>query len=291
MRTTSTPFKYQYFKVFQQVGNRQYFQLVEKKKWLAWEHAKEVVEGLGTGWFVTIINLAPDSYGCRKILPQGVMPLSFSIRVFFHRHWRFTGQQGRGGDHRLFHSTTSTHSRTLKHSFATLHVRWLSNTINRNVCVNQTATQWDLPPYWVTIWLIDWWCNVCLFVWWCNVCLVFVTAILTLKTGGFELASTITLVLQANWTSKVSKVNKPLVSLDIGQHNAMEIFAVKRNVVSETSKILLNDVFTQPDGSSEIKNIITDILNLGEFQVDDISAKIRNGKKYKEIYTNQVNLK
>ena len=86
-------------------------------------------------------------------------------------------------------------------------------------------------------------------------------------------------------------MNKPLVSLDIGQHNAMEIFAVKRNVVSETSKILLNDVFTQPDGSSEIKNIITDILNLGEFQVDDISAKIRNGKKYKEIYPNQVNLK
>ena len=85
-------------------------------------------------------------------------------------------------------------------------------------------------------------------------------------------------------------MNKLLVSLDIGQHNAMEKRnAVKRNVVSETSKILLNDVFTQPDGSSEIKNIITDILNLGEFQVDDISAKIRYGKKYKEIYTNQVN--
>ena len=79
------------------------------------------------------------------------------------------------------------------------------------------------------------------------------------------------------------------MSPDIGQHNAMEIFAVKRSLVSETRKVLLNDVFTEPDGNSEIKNIITDILNLGELQVDDILAKIRYGKKYKEIYTNQVN--
>ena len=34
----------------------------------------------------------------------------------------------------------------------------------------------------------------------------------------------------------------------------MEIFAVKWNVVSEISKVLLNDIFA--DGSSEIKNII-----------------------------------
>ena len=32
----------------------------------------------------------------------------FLFRVFFHRHWRFTGQQGKGEDHLLFHSTTST---------------------------------------------------------------------------------------------------------------------------------------------------------------------------------------
>ena len=38
----------------------------------------------------------------------------FSTRVFFHRHWWFTGQQGKGGDHRLFHSTTSTRS-TFQH--------------------------------------------------------------------------------------------------------------------------------------------------------------------------------
>ena len=50
----------------------------------------------------------------------------FSIRIFFHRHWRLTGQQGKGGDHLLFHSTTSTRSRTFRYLFATLHVRWLS---------------------------------------------------------------------------------------------------------------------------------------------------------------------
>ena len=79
----------------------------------------------------------------------------FSIRVFFHEHWRLTGQQGKGGDHLLFHSTTSTRSRTFRHLFATLHVRWLSHIFNRNACIYQTATRWDLPPYRITIWLID----------------------------------------------------------------------------------------------------------------------------------------
>ena len=92
-------------------------------------------------------------------------------------------------------------------------------------------------------------------------------------------------------TPLASKMNKLLVSLDIGQHNTIESFTVKWNVVSETSKVFLHDIFTELDGNSGIKNIITDRLNLGvgELQVDDISAKIRYGRKYKEIYTNQVN--
>ena len=49
--------------------NRQYFQVVDKKKWSAWEHAKKVVEGLGTDWFVTAINLPPHSCGCGKTVP------------------------------------------------------------------------------------------------------------------------------------------------------------------------------------------------------------------------------
>ena len=62
---------------------------------------------------------------------------------------------GRGGDHLLFHSTTFTRSRTFRHLFATFHVRWLSHIFNRNACIYQTATRWDLPPYRITIWLID----------------------------------------------------------------------------------------------------------------------------------------
>ena len=79
----------------------------------------------------------------------------FSIRVFFHGHWQFTGRQGKGGDHILFHSTTSTRSRTFRHSFATLHVRWPSYIFNRKACIYQTSTRWDLAPYRITIWLID----------------------------------------------------------------------------------------------------------------------------------------
>ena len=79
----------------------------------------------------------------------------FSIRVFFHGHWRLTGQQGKGGVHLLFYCTTSTRSRTFKHLFASLHVRWLSHIFDCTVCIYQTATQWDLPPYRIAIWLID----------------------------------------------------------------------------------------------------------------------------------------
>ena len=92
----------------------------------------------------------------------------FFYQHFLHRQWRFTGQQEKGGDHLLFYSTTSNSSRTLRHLVASLHVRWLSRIFNRNACIYQTATLWDLPLYRITIWVIDWWCNVCLFTWWIN---------------------------------------------------------------------------------------------------------------------------
>ena len=94
------------------------------------------------------------------------------IFLFFPSGFSFTGtddsqdSRGREGTIFLFHSTTSTHLRTLRHLFATLHVKWLSRIFNRNACVYQTAAQWDLPPYRIAIWLIDWWCNVCLSTWW-----------------------------------------------------------------------------------------------------------------------------
>ena len=83
--------------------------------------------------------------------------------------------------------------RKLRNLFATLHVRWVSRIFNRNACVSQTATRWDLPPYRITIWEVDWWCDVCLFTWWIG------TRFLLQR---FELASTIILVWKANRLTK-----------------------------------------------------------------------------------------
>ena len=79
----------------------------------------------------------------------------FSIRVFFHGHWLLKGRQGKGGDNILLHSTTSTRLRTFRHLLASLHLGWLSHIFNRTACIYQTGTRWDLPPYWITIWLSD----------------------------------------------------------------------------------------------------------------------------------------
>ena len=76
------------------------------------------------------------------------------------------------------------------------------------------------------------------------------------------------------------------MSLNIAQHNLLEIFTLKRRIVSEISQELPNDVFAEFDRNSRIKNI-TERLNLGELQVDDVTTNY--GRKYKDIYTNQVN--
>ena len=72
-------------------------------------------------------------------LSVSVLLYFFLIRVFFYRHWRFTGQQGKGGP--IFLSTTSTRSKTFRHLFATLLGRWPSRIFNCNASIYQTATQ------------------------------------------------------------------------------------------------------------------------------------------------------
>ena len=93
----------------------------------------------------------------------------FSTRVFIHGHWWLTGQQGKKRDHVLFHSNTPTHSRTFRHLFGTLHLKWLSYVSNRNACFSSRmlATRWDFTIF-SNYHLIDWWCEVCfsLFTWW-----------------------------------------------------------------------------------------------------------------------------
>ena len=98
----------------------------------------------------------PVNYHKTSLLSQFfVLSIFFSIRVFFHGHRRLTGQQEKGADHLLFHLTTSTRWRTFRHLFTTLHVRSLSHIFNCTACTYQTASRWDLPPYRITIWLID----------------------------------------------------------------------------------------------------------------------------------------
>ena len=73
----------------------------------------------------------------------------------YHGHWRLTGQQGKGEYHFILYFSTSTRSRTFRHSFVTLHVRWLSHIFNRKACIYRLLLDEILPPYRLTIWLVD----------------------------------------------------------------------------------------------------------------------------------------
>ena len=67
-------------------------------------------------------------------------------------------------------------------------------------CLYQTVTLWDLPPYWITIWLID--AMLIFFYLLKDLILGFWYNNLTRENDGRELASTITLVLQTNRLTK-----------------------------------------------------------------------------------------
>ena len=65
--------------------------------------------------------------------------LSFSIGIFFDKHKRFTGLQGRERELLFFLFTTSTHS---WHSFSS---SWfLPLLFNRSICNYQTDSWWEL---------------------------------------------------------------------------------------------------------------------------------------------------
>ena len=74
------------------------------------------------------------------------------------------------------------------------------------LCIYQTATRWDLPPYRITIWLID------------ELMLIFVRLLVDLarfcygyftwETDGLELSSTIILVVPANRLTKCVSQSK-----------------------------------------------------------------------------------
>ena len=84
----------------------------------------------------------------------------FRWNIFILSGFSFTDtddpQNSRRRERTIFYSTTTfTRSRTFRYLFATLHVRRLSRISNRNTCIYQAATRWDLPSCRITIWFID----------------------------------------------------------------------------------------------------------------------------------------
>ena len=121
----------------------------------------------------------------------------FFFQCFFHGHWQLTGQQQKGVDHLLFHSATSTRSQTFRHLFATLYVRWLSVIflialfVFTRLLLDEIYHLIELP----FDWLMKWWYFLFVYL---RFDYSFCYRNLTQETGGLELASTITFVLQAN---------------------------------------------------------------------------------------------
>ena len=80
-------------------------------------------------------------------------------------------------------------------------MRWPPLIFKRTACICQTATRWDVPLYHITLWMIN--DEMLIFVYLLDELIVsFCHSNLTRKTGGLELASTITLVIQANQLTK-----------------------------------------------------------------------------------------
>ena len=89
----------------------------------------------------------------------------FSIRVFFHGHWQLTGEQGKRGDHLLFHSTTST---AHEHSDIYLqlctwddyHIFLIAMLVFTRLLVNEIYHLIELLFDWLMMWC--WFLFVCL---------------------------------------------------------------------------------------------------------------------------------
>ena len=140
------------------------------------------------------------------LLSNSFVPENASRNFFFLSGISFTdsgdSQDIRGKEGTNFYSTLPL---LPAHKYSDIYLQlciwddYLSRIFNRNACVYQAATWWDLPPYWIAIWLIDGAMFVCLLH---NLILGFCYSSLTGEIGGFELASTITLVFQANRLNK-----------------------------------------------------------------------------------------
>ena len=78
----------------------------------------------------------------------------FSITIFFHRNWRLTGQDWKGEDHFLLHSYPPTHKHSDIHLQLCMwdgyHIFLIATLVFTRLLLDE-----NLPPYGITIWLID----------------------------------------------------------------------------------------------------------------------------------------
>ena len=126
------------------------------------------------------------------------LPMNWS---FFSIWFSFTGIddskncKGREGSS-SFLSTNSTFSRTVRHLFATLNLKWPARIFNCTACSYQTVTQWDLSTS-VNQYLTECYCILgC----WFNSRPYYSNFFQT--SCGFEIVSIIILVLQMNRLTK-----------------------------------------------------------------------------------------
>ena len=119
---------------------------------------------------------------------------------FFHGHGWLTGQQGKGGDHLLF---TLPLPPVHEHSDIYLqlcmwddyHIFLIAPLVFTRLLLDEIYDLIELP-------FVDWWCDIYLFIYVMIWFYLFCSISLKGETGGFELTSTITLVLQANRLTK-----------------------------------------------------------------------------------------
>ena len=103
---------------------------------------------LFTLYFIITDLIKGTSEPCRGILLFFFFYQSFLSRTLTaHR----TAEEGRGPSFPLYHFHPLTNIQTFMCNFA----REMTIIFNRNACIYQAATLWHLPPYRITIWLID----------------------------------------------------------------------------------------------------------------------------------------
>ena len=174
-------------------------------------------------------------------------------------------------------------------------MRLLSHIFYRNACIYRSATRWDLPPYRITIWLID---EILIFVYFIvELILGFVTVTWHEKTGGLEFASTIILVLQTNRLAKCASL--PLSALLSRSYHSFQLSIEKNDNlptdVTEETDPVLNAIKKYKNDPSILKiksyfKYLT-VFSFKYLNVEDVKREINNINSKKETPNGDIPVK